>query len=572
MKTNDSFTPWDKLYPYKGTMYHATWPTLKELFEITAERFGQRVCWKEFVPNPVSYTYGEALPIVKEIASWLLSSGIRKGDKVIVSGKNSVAWGFGYFAVIFAGATVVPLDNAFSDEDFIRVAKFSDSVALLADSNRLMGVASELPLKAVACLEENGPAEWIMHKSAAYSEPEICSEDDVAQILFTSGTTGTPKGVMLTHRNLVADIFISQANMNIFETDVFYAILPIHHAYTLLAVFLESVSVGASVVFGKKLAVSQILKELTKGEVTMFLGVPLLFNKMYAAVVNGLKEKGVLVYGTVRALMGISGWIKKTFGINVGKHWFKFLLKKLSLDTNRICICGGGPLPKSTFRGFNELGIDFVQGYGLTETSPITHLNPIYAFKESSVGKFVANTECKIVNPDEEGNGLIFIRGPQVMKGYYKNPPATAEVLDQDGWFNTGDIGHVDENGYLYLSGRAKSIIVSEGGKNIFPEEIEDKFQLYTEIEQLCVIGYIQNRQRSGEHVRAIIFPAESFAEGKTSLAIQQRMEQIVKEVNTTLLPYKRIEMVTVVDEPLSMTSSKKVRRSEVSKRYTVAS
>jgi long-chain acyl-CoA synthetase len=331
------------------------------------------------------------------------------------------------------------------------------------------------------------------------------------------------------------------------------------------------VSVGASVVFGKKLAVSQILKELKEGEVTMFLGVPLLFNKIYAAVVDGLKEKGLFAYGSIRGLMGISGWIKRTFGLNVGKHWFKFLLKKLSLDTNRICICGGGPLPESTFRGFNELGIDFVQGYGLTETSPITHLNPIYAFNESSVGKAVASTECKIVDPDEDGNGLIYIRGPQVMKGYYKNPEATAEVLDQDGWFNTGDIGHVDEKNYLYLSGRAKSVIVSEGGKNIFPEEIEDKFQLYTEIEQLCVIGYIKDKQSAGEHVRVIIFPSQAFAEGKTAEAIQERMEQIVKEVNATLLPYKRIEMVTVVDEPLSMTSSKKVKRAEVSGRYGIA-
>jgi long-chain acyl-CoA synthetase len=570
MRTKDSFTPWDKLYPYKGTMYHATWPTLKELFEITVERFGSRVCWKEFVPKPVSYTYSEALPIVKGITSWLLSSGIRKGDKVIVSGKNSVAWGFGYFAVIFAGATVVPLDNALSDEDFIRLAKFSDSVAMLTDSNRLKNVASELPMKAVACLEENGPAEWIMYKSADYVEPEPCSEDDIAQILFTSGTTGTPKGVMLTHKNLVSDIFLSQANMNIFETDVFYAILPIHHAYTLLAVFLEAMGVGASVVFGKKLVVSQMLKDLKEGEVTMFLGVPMIFNKMYAAVMAGLKQKGRLVYGTIRGLMGISGWLKRTFGLNVGKHWFNFLLKRLSLDTNRICICGGGPLPASTFRGFNELGIDFVQGYGLTETSPITHLNPIYAFKESSVGKVVAGTECKIVDPDEDGNGLIYIRGPQVMKGYYKNPEATAEVLDQDGWLNTGDIGLVDEENYLFLSGRAKSVIVSEGGKNIFPEEIEDKFQLYTEIEQLCVIGYIKDKQSAGEHVRVIIFPSQAFAEGKTAEAIQERMEQIVKEVNATLLPYKRIEMVTVADEPLSMTSSKKVKRAEVSRRYEI--
>lgn len=572
MRTKDSFTPWDVLYPYKGTLYHAQWPTVKELFEITTARFAQRVCFKEFVPKPVSYTYQEALPLIRYISSWLLKAGITKGDKVIVSGKNSVAWAFGYFATIFAGATVVPLDNALSDEEFIRLATFSDAVAMFADGARLSKVASHLPLQAVACLEEDGPEPWIMNCKSEYIEAEACTMDDIAQILFTSGTTGKPKGVMLSHKNLVSDIYISQANMNIYETDVFYAILPIHHAYTLLSVFLEAMGVGACVVFGKKLVVSQILKELKEGEVTMFLGVPMLFNKMYAGVIDGLKKKGVLVYGMIRGLMGISGWLKRTFGIKVGKKWFGFILKKLSLDTNRICICGGGPLPKSTFRGFNELGIDFVQGYGLTETSPITHLNPIYAFIESSVGKSVAMTECKIVDPDEDGNGLIYIRGPQVMQGYYKNSEATSEVLDPvELWLNTGDIGHIDENKYLYLTGRAKSVIVTEGGKNVYPEEIEDKFQLYTEIEQLCIIAYLKDPSRHIEGVRLLVQPDQAFIEGKTNQEIQNRMEEIVKEVNATLQSYKRIDMVTVVDEPLPITSTKKVKRFEVYKKYKIA-
>ena len=209
--------------------------------------------------------------------------------------------------------------------------------------------------------------------------------EDVAAILFTSGTTGTPKGVMLTHNNLVSDVYLAQGNMRIYPTDVFYAILPIHHAYTMLAVLLEATGVGAAVVFGKKLVVSQILKELKQGRVTMFLAVPMLFNKMLAALMKGVREKGIAVYGLIRLMMAISGFIKRTTGRNIGKRMFGFLLSRLSLDTNRICICGGGPLPASTFRMFNELGIDFVQGYGLTETSPITHLNPVEAYREASV-------------------------------------------------------------------------------------------------------------------------------------------------------------------------------------------
>ena len=266
--------------------------------------------------------------------------------------------------------------------------------------------------------------------------------------------------------------------------------------------------------------------------------------------------------------MGISGFLKKTFGINIGKKMFSFLLKKVSLDTNRICICGGGPLPSETFKGFNELGIDFVQGYGLTETSPITHLNPIYAFKVESVGKNIAQTECKIVSPDSDGNGIIYIRGPQVMKGYYKNQEATDEILEKDGWLNTGDVGHIDSEGYLYLTGRAKSIIVTDGGKNVFPEEIEDKFQLYDEIEQICIIGYLKDKAMKVEGIRAVIYPSKALRDTKSKDEISARISAIIEEVNKTLQSYKKITMVTVTDEPLEMTSTKKIKRFVVAQKY----
>ncbi|MGN1190182.1 MAG: AMP-binding protein, partial [Candidatus Ornithospirochaeta sp.] len=417
---------------------------------------------------------------------------------------------------------------------------------------------------------EKGEYPSVMTLSAPYREGFKMTEDDVAAILFTSGTTGTPKGVMLTNKNLVSDIFISQANMNVYPTDVFYAILPIHHAYTMLAVFMEGFGSGASVVFGKKLVVSQMLKELKEAKVTMFLGVPMIFNKLYSGLLAGVRKKGVVVYGLIRGLMGISGFLKKAFGIKVGKKMFGFLLKNLSLENCRICICGGGPLPSSTFKGFNELGMDFVQGYGLTETSPITHLNPIYAFKVESVGKNVAMTEAKIVDPDSDGNGVIYIKGPQVMKGYYKNQEATDEILTEDGWLNTGDVGHLDSEGYLYLTGRAKSIIVTDGGKNVFPEEIEDKFQLYDDIEQICVIGYIKDKALKAEGIRAVIYPSKNVRETLSEEEIQKKMEGIIAEVNKDLQAYKKITMVTVAKNPLEMTSTKKIKRFVVAKEYSL--
>ncbi len=568
MKTKDNLTPWNQFDSYRGKEFKGEWPTIKELFHINTMRYGSNSCWKEYSPKEVSLTYKEAEDKVKELSSWFLSLGVKKGDKIIVSGKNSVAWAVTYIAVQYAGCTVVPLDSSLHDEDFIKLARFSDSVILVADNDRMKKVASSLPMLGYASLEENGEYPSVMSLSAPYKEGFVMTEDDVAAILFTSGTTGTPKGVMLTNKNIVSDIFISQANMNIYPSDVFYAILPIHHAYTMLAVFMEGLGSGASVVFGKKLVVSQMLKELKEAKVTMFLGVPMIFNKLYAGLIAGVKKKGAVVYGLIRGLMGISGFLKKAFGIKVGKKMFGFLLKNLSLDNCRICICGGGPLPSSTFKGFNELGLDFVQGYGLTETSPITHLNPIYAFKVESVGKNVALTEAKIVDPDSEGNGVIYIKGPQVMKGYYKNQEATDEILDADGWLNTGDVGHLDSEGYLYLTGRAKSIIVTDGGKNVFPEEIEDKFQLYDDIEQICIIGYLKDKELKSEGIRAIIYPSKNVRETMKDDEIQKKMEGIVSEVNKNLQAYKKITMVTVAKTPLEMTSTKKIKRFVVAKEY----
>ena len=188
----------------------------------------------------------------------------------------------------------------------------------------------------------------------------------------------------LSHRNLMADCYLSQANLNVLPADVFYALMPIHHSFTMTAVFLEAVSTGAEVVFGQKMASRQILEDLKRGRVTMFLGVPMLFNRLLIGIRKGIREKGVAAFALIRALMLASGLIKKLFHVNPGKKLFGFLLKRASLENIRICISGGGPLPSGTFRQFNQLGIDLVQGYGLTETSPIVTLNPVEHFPASA--------------------------------------------------------------------------------------------------------------------------------------------------------------------------------------------
>ena len=570
MPNKDNPQPWNFLDGYRGKEFEGRWPNVKTMFHISVLRYPDNNCFRAFSPKEITFTYREAEKKIKEVSYYLLSQGVKKGDKIAVSGKNSPEWAIAYLGIIYAGCIVVPLDILLKDSEMETLMRFGGVSRLFIDADRIENIDKDGSVGLVErlSLEPSENYRYVLDLNGEEREGYEAASSDIAAILFTSGTTGTPKGVMLTNENLVADCYLAQGNMNIYSTDVFYAILPIHHAYTMLAVMYESFSVGACTVFGKKLVVTQILKELKEGKVTMFLAVPMLFNKMIAALMAGVRKKGIFVYGLIRFLMGISGAIKKMFGVNIGKKIFGFLLKNLSLENNRICICGGGPLPASTFKMFNQLGIDFVQGYGLTETSPITHLNPTYAYIESSVGKAIPECQVKVVDPDEEGNGTIFIKGPMVMKGYYNNEEATNEVLS-DGWLNTGDVGHEDQNHYLYLTGRAKSVIVTDGGKNVFPEEIEDHFQLYDEIDQICIIGYLVNKETKAEGIRAIIYPSAS---AKKSYGdedkLKARMNEIISEVNRELQSYKKITRMDISASPLPMTSTKKIKRNEVVKMF----
>ena len=564
--------PWRFLDEFRGKEFDGEWPNVKEMFHISCLRYPDNLCFRAFSPKEEKFTYREAEKKIKEVSYYLLGDGVKKGDKIAVSGKNSPEWAIAYLAVIYAGAIVVPLDYALKDQEMEHLMAFGGVSRLFIDKERIDKIDADGSVGLVAkySLEPSDKDLFVLDMTGPEKEGETADIKETAAILFTSGTTGTPKGVMLSHENLVSDCYFAQGNMNIYSTDVFYAILPIHHAYTMLAVFFESFSVGAATVFGKKLVVSQILKELKEGHVTMFLAVPMLFNKMIAALMAGVRKKGAVVYGLIRAMMGFSGFVKKLFGINIGKKMFGFLLRNLSLEENRICICGGGPLPASTFKMFNELGIDFVQGYGLTETSPITHLNPTEAYIETSVGRKIPGCEVKIVDPDSDGNGTIYIKGSMVMQGYYNNKEATDEVLSSDGWLNTGDVGHQDEDGYLYLTGRAKSVIVTEGGKNVFPEEIEDHFQLYDDIDQVCVIGYLIDKAMKSEGIRVVIYPSKKYSDSVNNdkAVIEKHMNEIVAEVNKELQSYKKITKVTVTDMPMQMTSTKKIKRFEVKAQY----
>ncbi len=571
MKDKDR-RPWDFLDGWRGTAFSGEWPTLPEMFRISVDRYPNRPCFTVFEPDRVTLTYREALGKVETLASWLAAQGIRAGDHVAVSGKNSPEWAVAYLGALFAGATVIPMDYGLHDAEIENLLKASEPKLFFVDEEKIEHFSSFKPAGKVYSLSPKYTDRYVYAlktEKAVRIEPAV--ETDLAAIMFTSGTTGTPKGVMLTHRNLVADCYVAQSNLDIFHTDVFYALLPIHHSYTMLAVFIEAMSVGAEIVFGKSMAVSKMLKELREGKITMLLGVPLLFNKLLAGIIKGIRDKGPIVYGIMKFLMGVSYLVKKITGKNPGRKIFGAVLEKASLSTLRIAISGGGPLAASVFRVYNELGIDFIQGYGLTETSPIVALNPKDKFKIKSVGRyFPPYMEMKILEPDEKGVGEVAIKGPMVMKGYYNMPEETKAVFTEDGWFKTGDLGWIDDEYYLYLCGRAKNMIVTEGGKNVYPEEIENAFQLYyNDIEQITVQGYIMDKETKSEGIEALVYPADDLLKRLNVMRgtpesvdpARQSVEDIVDRVNKGLQPYQRVSRVTILSEPLEMTTTRKVKR-----------
>ncbi|MCD6120718.1 MAG: AMP-binding protein [Spirochaetales bacterium] len=550
---------------YRGKDFTGQWPAIDRLFRLTVKRFPGRPCFTSFDPEHFTVNYREALKLVERLAAYLREKGISKGDMVALTGKNTPEWAVSYLAVLSAGGTVVPIDYQLEPERIAHLMEFAGVKALITDEEKydlLVEKAKALNLSGVLSLSSGKP-EYVFKINPKGKKPLEAGtdENDTAAILFTSGTTGNEKGVILTHGNFVSDIFLAQTLLGISEKDVFYALLPLHHSYSMNAVFLQSISVGAEIVFAKRLVVKQILSDLKKGKVTMFLGIPLLFNKLLKAILKGIREKGTVIYGIVRFLMGVSGIIKKTVSINPGKFLFHSILKKASLDTVRICISGGGPLAPSTFRLFNQLGIDFVQGYGLTETAPIAALNPVEKYKETSVGKIIPHVDVKIVDKDANGVGEILIKGPIVTKGYYKNREETKEAFTEDGYFKTGDLGYLDSDNYLYLSGRKKSMIVTEGGKNVYPEEIEDHFQLFEEIEQIAVQGYIKDKEMKVEGIEALVYPSPDYFKENRDADAEKRIGEIIEEVNRELLPYQEIDKFTVLSEPMEMTTTKKIKR-----------
>jgi long-chain acyl-CoA synthetase len=559
---------------YRGSLVKGFWPTIPEMFRLSCHLHGDRPCFTEFSPEYSRYSYREAEGHIERVAAYLRSRGVEYGDRVVITGKNSPAWAFAYLAVLGIGAVVVPIDYQLSDERIAHLARFAGLKGAFIDTERFASLTELLGdhiAFSVSLSTQESPN--IMEVASdgergalSQSPPE---EHDTAAILFTSGTTGNEKGVVLTHANLSSDVYqaCDPGVMTASREDVWYALLPLHHSYTMTAVFLEAIKHGSELIFARRMVTREMLRDMREGGVSILMGIPLLFNKLLKGMMREVRRRGLAVHLLVGLLMRINGVTKRFLRINLGPLFFRSLLEKSGLRNIRLLICGGGPLAPETFRRYNELGLNFVQGYGLTETGPILTLNPIHKFKLASVGRVFPLVDMRILNPDEEGNGEIAVKGPNVSSGYYKDPQSTAELFTSDGYLRTGDVGYLDREHYLYLTGRKKSLIITEGGKNVYPEEIEDQFQLYQEIEQIMVTGYLHDRATRAEGIEALVYPNRELLEELGREPVEERIKAAIAEVNARLLPYKRIDKLSLLDEPMATTTTQKIKRAEVLQR-----
>lgn len=565
-----------ELQPYKGKFFDGEWPTITEMFNIALSKYADLPCFTVFEKKEkICLTYKDVHERIKNVASYLSAQGVKKGDKVVLTGKNSIQWGISYFAINYAGAVVVPIDAQLPVERMLKLAEFADSVFLITDGEVFSKIPSDNAWHngLLGRLTLTGSHEGITGVMDVKAEKLIdyvkISENDLAAILFTSGTTGNEKGAMLTNRNIISDTYLVADGMGVDETDVLYALLPLHHSYCCTTVLLETVKHGASCLFGHGIVVSLMINDLKRGGVTVFMGIPLLYNKLLNGIMTKVKAQGKLTYGLVCTLMWINGFFKKYFHCAPLKGFFnKKILSNLGLDKSKILICGAGPLSPKVFKQYQQLGLDFLQGYGLTETAPVLTLNPIKHFKLDSVGRVLGQMDIIIADADSSGVGEIRVKGPNVTPGYYKDEENTKVLFDENGYLKTGDLGYMDSEKYVYLKGRAKNLIVTEGGKNVYPEEIEDAFQTYTNVEQILVRGFQQKKDVPCECIEAVIYPSPDYykAKGFTPEQIKADIEATVKTVNQNLMIYKKIEKITIIDKPMDMTTTKKIKRNTVAK------
>ncbi|MBR1607982.1 MAG: AMP-binding protein [Kiritimatiellae bacterium] len=535
------------------------------------------VRWKAADRQWHVWTFADLLARARAVSEALGALGVKPGDRVALMMENRPEWMAAYLGISSCGITAVPVDSHLHAHEVSHILRDSEAVAFVGSGRtgplvrEIMGTLKymrHVVLADGAVAEERRESGVRLHdfdrllaateadsaKADSFFDRNVAAEGDVASIIYTSGTTGRSKGAMLTHGNFCAQLQALKY-FTVRKDDNFLLVLPLHHAFAFTANFVVPLAAQCEISIVENLRT--IPDNMRETRPTVLLAVPLLAEKMLGAIRKKLQKSAA-----ARTLLSI--------GLHrvVGRKVIAGLGGRL-----RIIICGGAASDPDVLRAWSRFGVNTLQGYGLTETAPICALAPEDEIKFESVGKALPEHELRIAEPNEEGVGEIEVRGPSVMKGYFRNEAATAECFDGEGWFRTGDLGKMDSDGYVTITGRKKSLIVNREGKNIYPEEVEIAINACPHILESIVLGYRVPGEAKGEHVGAIVVAdldkiAEERNRNAASSSSPMSDDEVralciseVHEAMKQLSSYKHPRRIRVRFEPLQKTNTLKVKR-----------
>ena len=550
---------------------------LKEMIKNSAEKFSSKPAFYrdgKDLEDSKKVTYKEFYHEINSLGTALVEMGL-KGKRIAVIGENRYEWELSYLAVATGTGIIVPLDKALPENEIESLIIRSEVEAIFYSSKYDECMAkiqkqgntklkyfismdlekndfNKYSLKEITKkgkeLLENGNKEFIDSK---------INNEEMSIMLFTSGTTNQSKAVMLSQKNICTNVRDIRNVFELDETDRFLSFLPLHHTFECTVGFLYPLSIGGSIIFSK--GVRHIADELKNFKITAMICVPVVFEKMYDKLMKTIEEKGKLA--TVKKGIKLSNCLLKV-GIDIRKKLFKEIHDNLG-GCLRIMVAGGAALSPEKEKGFWDLGFNVLQGYGLTETSPVIAAELTKQKRLSSIGKKFPSVEVKIDSPDKDGVGELLAKGDSIMLGYYNNEEANEEVFTEDGWFRTGDLARIDKNGYLYISGRKKFVIVLKNGKNVYPEEIESLLEKSELIKECMVFGM---PARDGDVTLSVEvcydkdYIKKQFGEISEE-EIREKIWNWVKEVNTTMPKYKYVKKLILTDEELVKTTTLKIKR-----------
>ena len=542
---------------------------VKEFLDVVKSH-GDKTLYRWLEGNEyVSNTYSEFYAKIIAIAKGYQKIGLT-GKRIAIIGETSVEWVASYLATLAVGGVVIPMDKELdvsAIEGFLETAEAEAIVYSKSFNQKLADLEENHPtIKNLIPMDstvECAGKVITLESLIGLGKDEVFTvanrpNDELAVMLFTSGTTGTSKCVMLCEKNVWSTVNAACATVEFFPDDTIVSVLPLHHTYE-LACMLAALDYGMTI--GINDSLRHIMKNFAEFKPTGLVLVPLFVNTMYSRIIEKAKKSGK--YKKLQFAIKLSNFLRK-FGIDLRRKLFGEVLNAFGGNITKI-VSGGAPLNPEMMKAFESFGITIAEGYGITECSPLISVNPYYALKSGSVGPAVPSCTVRIdvrgKNDKGFDEGEIQVKGDNVMLGYYKNDEENAKAFTEDGWYRTGDIGYMDEDGYIFITGRLKSVIVLENGKNVFPEEIEEYLEKFEEIEEVVVVG---RKAEDGETIKltAIVYPkVDLYGENIDTEKAYKDIHAKILNLNRSLPSFKVIKDLEIRTEPFEKTTSRKIKR-----------